>query len=221
MKVTFILAIVSFLTLTALGLAQTEVSAAKSTVTVDGDLSDWTTDVTVTLDSSMVTDKTDITDDTDYSAQTYLSYDDTNLYIGANVLDDATVFERGGDQLYQTDALEFWLGANQYAVALSEGQAVLHQFSFSGTQCDLSATQVALEYTDAGYAVEVAIPLSVVSAAVGSEVRAGSSFQFAVGGDDTDTTGKAEEEAREGQVYYPSTWEWGKPETYAAVTLTE
>jgi hypothetical protein len=201
--------------------AQTEVSVSKSTITVDGDLSDWTTEVSATLDSSMVTDKTDITDDNDMSVTAYITYDDTNLYIGANVLDDATVFERGGDQLYQTDALEFWLGMNQYAVAMSEGEPILHQFSFSGTPSDLSAAQVALEYTDTGYAVEVAIPLVVVSAAVESDVAAGSSIQMAFGGDDTDTPGMAEEEAREGQLYYPADWEWGKPETYATITLAE
>lgn len=204
----------------SVGLAQ-GLSATKATITVDGDLSDWTGEAAVNLDPTMVTDKTDITDENDYSAGVYLAHDEENLYIGANVTDDAMVFERGGDQLYQTDALEFWIGMNQFAVALSEGQPVLHRFSFSGEELDLSATQVALEYTDTGYAVEVAIPLSVVSAAAGSEVVAGSGFPFAVGGDDTDTEGKAEEEAREGQVYFPDTWEWGKPETFVTVTLVE
>jgi Carbohydrate family 9 binding domain-like len=213
--------LVLLLIVLTLGVAQTEVSIAKSTIAVDGDLSDWTTEVTATLDHTMVTDKTDITDDNDMSITAYVTYDDANLYIGANVLDDATVFERGGDQLYQTDALEFWLGMNQYAVAMSEGEPVLHQFSFSGTPGDLSGTQVALEYTDTGYAIEVAIPLTVVSAAVESEVAAGSKIQLAIGGDDTDTAGKADEEAREGQLYYPAGWEWGKPETFAAVTLAE
>jgi hypothetical protein len=213
--------LVSLLAVLTFAFAQTEVSVTASTIMVDGDLSDWTTEATATLDSSMVTDKTDITDDNDLSVTAYVSYDDANLYIGANVLDDATVFERGGDQLYQTDALEFWLGMNQYAVAMSEGEPVLHQFSFSGTPSDLSGAQVALEYTDTGYAVEVAIPLAVVSAAVESEVAAGSSLQMAFGGDDTDTPGKADEEAREGQLYYPAGWEWGKPETYATVTLAE
>ncbi len=204
----------------ALGAAQTEVSALKSTIAVDGDLSDWTTEASVTLDPTMVTDKTDIADENDYSAQTYVSYDDDNIYIGANVLDEATVFERGGDQLYETDTFEFWIGMNQFAVALSEGQAVLHQFSFSGEPVDLSATQVALEYTDTGYALEVSIPLAVVTAAAGSEVIAGSGFQFAVGANDTDTAGVAGD-AREGQVYYPSTWAWGNPESFATVTLVE
>lgn len=198
-----------------------DLSAAKATITVDGDLSDWTGEAAVTLDPTMVTDKTDITDENDYSSQVFLAYDDTNLYFGANVTDEATVFERGGDQLYQTDALEFWIDVNQFAVALSEGQPVLHQFSFSGAPVDLSTAQVALEYTDTGYVVEVAIPLSVVSAAAGGEVAAGSRFLFAVGGDDTDTEGKADEEAREGQVYFPETWEWGKPESFVAVTLVE
>ncbi len=203
-----------------LGAAQKEVSALKSTVVVDGDLSDWTTEASVTLDPTMVTDKTDIADANDYSAQTYLSYDDDNFYIGANVLDEVTVFERGGDRLYETDAFEFWIGMNQFAVALSEGQAVLHQFSFSGEPVDLAATQVALEYTDTGYALEVAIPLTVVTTAAGSEVMAGSGFQYSVGANDTDTAGVAED-AREGQVYYPSTWEWGKPESFVTVILTE
>lgn len=216
MKIILTLALLVFTT----AFAQETISASKATIAVDGDLSDWTTEASVTLDPMMVTDKTDIADENDYSAQAYLAYDDENLYIGANVLDEATVFERGGDQLYETDAFEFWIGMNQFAVALSEGQVVLHQFSFSGESVDLSATQVALEYTDTGYALEVAIPLAVVTAAAGSEVMAGAGFQFAVGGNDTDTAGVAED-AREGQVYYPSTWEWGNPESFATVTLAE
>ncbi|MGL4610506.1 MAG: sugar-binding protein [Trueperaceae bacterium] len=208
--------------LVSFSFAQESVSATNATITVDGDLADWTGEPTVSLDLSMISkDQPDITDENDYSAQVYVSYDDENMYLGANVLDDATVFERGGDQLYQTDALEFWLNNNQYAVAMSEGQAVLHQFSFGGVQGDLSATQVAFEYTDTGYALEVAIPLAVVSEAAGSDIAAGASLPFALGGDDTDTPGLAEEEAREGQLYWPSGWEWGKPETYATLTLAE
>jgi hypothetical protein len=218
MKVTFILGIVLLVAVVTLGLAQTEVSAAKSTIMVDGDLSDWTTDVTVTLDSSMVTDKTDISDDNDLSVTAYVTHDDTNFYIGANILDDATVFERGGDQLYQTDAFEFWLGMNQYAVAFSEGQPVLHQFSFSGTPSDLSGAQIALEYTGTGYALEVAIPLSVVSAATEMDMMTG--LPFAIGADDTDTPGVAED-AREGQLYYPTGFIWGDTASYAALTLVE
>ena len=186
-------------------------------VTVDGDLSDWPEATPLTVDSSMTADATDVTDDGDLSMSVYTGYDDANFYMGAQVSDDALVFEKSGDAVADNDAVEFWFGANQYAVALVEGQPVLHQFLFSGTESDLSGAEVAFEYTDTGYIVEVSVPLSVLTSATEEDAQAGMSFPFAVGADDADEEGGA----RLGQVYYPTTWTWNEPGTYATATLGE
>ena len=199
--------------------AQDSVTIPKlsESITVDGDLSDWPDATPISVDSSMTADATDVTDDSDLSMNVYTGFDDTNFYLGAQVSDDALVFERSGDEIANNDAVEFWLNANQYGVALVEGQPVLHQWLFSGTESDLSNAEVAFEYTDTGYVVEVSIPLDVLAAATETEAQAGASFPFAVGADDADEEGGE----RLGQVYYPTTWTWSEPDTYATATLGE
>ncbi len=184
-------------------------------ITVDGDLSDWPEATPITVDSSMTADATDVADDSDLSMTVYTGYDDTNFYLGAEVSDDALVFERSGDEIADNDAVEFWLNANQYGVALVEGQPVLHQWLFSGNESDLSGAKVAFEYTDAGYTVEVSLPLSVLASATEGDTQAGISFPFAVGADDADEEGGE----RLGQVYYPDSWTWSETGTYATATL--
>ncbi len=186
-------------------------------ITVDGDLSDWLDTTPITVDSSMTADATDVADDSDLSMNVYTGYDDTNFYMGAEVSDDALVFERSGDEIADNDAVEFWLNANQYGVALVEGQPVLHQWLFSGTESDLSGAEVAFEYTDTGYIVEVSVPLSVLASATETDAQAGMSFPFAVGADDANEEGGA----RLGQVYYPDSWTWSETGTYATATLGE
>ncbi len=188
-----------------------------SGVTVDGDLSDWLDATPLTVDSSMTADATDVADDDDLSMTVYTGYDDTHFYMGAEITDDALVFEKSGDAIADNDAVEFWLNANQYGVALVEGQPVLHQWLFSGSESDLSGAEVAFEYTDAGYIIEVSVPLEVLAGATETNAQAGTTFPFAVGADDADEEGGA----RLGQVYYPTTWTWNEPDTYATATLGE
>ena len=208
--------------LTVIGLAHAQeatvtIPRLAEPITVDGDLSDWPEATPISVDSSMTADATDVTDDNDLSMNVYTGYDDTNFYMSAQVSDDALVFEKLGDEIADNDAVEFWLNANQYGVALVEGQPVLHQFLFSGSESDLSGAEVAFEYTDAGYIIEVSVPLSVLAAATEEDTREGMSFPFAVGADDADEEGGA----RLGQVYYPATWTWNEPDTYATATLGE
>ena len=186
-------------------------------ISVDGDLSDWTNVSPVTVDSAMTADAADIADDSDLSVVAYVGYDDTTFYLGAEVTDDALVFEQAGNDIANNDALEFWLNANQYGVALVEGEPVLHQWLFSGSESDLSGAEVAFEYTGTGYIVEVSMPLAVLAAATETEVRAGTTFPFAVGADDADEEGGE----RLGQVYYPDGWSWNETDTYATATLGE
>ena len=215
----YLLVGLTLLTVIGFAHAQDAITIPKLTeaITVDGDLSDWPQETPLTVDSSMTADATDVADDNDLSMTVYTGYDDAHFYLGAEVTDDALVFEKSSDAIAENDAVEFWLNANQYGVALVEGQPVLHQWLFSGTESDLSAAEVAFEYTDTGYIVEVSLPLEVLASATETDAQAGSSFPFAVGADDADEEGGA----RLGQVYYPDSWTWSEPDTYATATLGE
>ena len=214
-----LLAGLALLALTGVHAQDTTVTIPKlsQSITVDGDLSDWSQETPIAIDSSMTADATDVADDSDLSVNVYTGYDDTHFYLGAEITDDALVFEKSGDAIAENDAVEFWLNANQYGVALVEGQPVLHQFLFSGSETDLTNAEVAFEYTDAGYIVEVSVPLEVLTSAAETDAQAGMSFPFAVGADDADEEGGE----RLGQVYYPTTWTWNETGTYAMATLGE
>jgi hypothetical protein len=191
------------------GFAQTtySLSSLSTPPTIDGDLSEWQNAEAISIDSSLVTDKTDVTDDSDLSIKAYLAKDDSSLYFAANVVDDVLVFERAGNTLYETDALEFWLGENQFAASFTEGLPVLHQFPFSGEQVDLSLLEYAVVYTGTGYSVEVRVPLELLPSQT--------EIPFAVGVDDADE----EEGTAVAQLYYPEGWAWGDTSTYARGTV--
>jgi endoglucanase len=196
------------------GFAQTNysVSPLATAPILDGDLSEWQNAESITVDSSLVTDKTAITDDSDLSITAYLGQDAKNLYLAALVKDDALVFERSGDTLYETDGLEFWLNETQFMVALSDGKAVLHRFSFSGVEVDIGLMQHAIVTTDDGYNVEVAIPLELLATIITEP----DTFAFAIGADDADEEGGT----AAGQLYYPKGWVWKETSTYSTVTLS-
>lgn len=182
---------------------------------VDGDLSDWSVAALTFIDAGMTADAEDVNGDEDLSVNVFVAYDETSIYIGAEVTDDVTIFEASGNGIADNDALEFWLNANQYAVALVEGKPVLHQYLFSGVESNLMAAQVGFQYTSAGYNVEVAVPLSELAIAIQGEPKIGLAFPFAVGADDADERGGA----RLGQLYYPTTWTWSQTDTYATAVL--
>jgi Carbohydrate family 9 binding domain-like len=200
--------VVSFI-LVHCSFAQTtySLSSLAMTPTIDGDLSEWQDVEAITIDSSRVTDKADVTDDSDLSITAYLAKDESSLYFAADVADDVLVFERAGDTLYETDALEFWLGDKQFAASFTEGLPVVHQFPFSGEQLDLSLLEYAVVYTDTGYSLEVRVPLELLPSAT--------EIAFAIGVDDADE----EEGTAVAQLYYPEGWAWGDTTTYAVGTV--
>ena len=179
---------------------------------IDGDLSEWSGAGTITVPSTLITDVPDVDDDSDLSVTVNVAYDDDRVYIGADVKDDALVFERSGEAIWDGDALEFWLGAQQFGVALVDESPYLHAWG----EIDTSAAEVALTLSDGGYTVEVALPRSALGEA-DIFFDPGSSVPVAVGANDADEEGSA----RVGQIYYPEGWTWGEPNTFAPLTVTE
>lgn len=187
---------------------------AQGPITVDGDLSDWSQQGPIQVDSSMVADAPEVTDEGDLSVTANVAYDDDWVYLGADVKDDVLVFERTGDALYQTDSLEFWLGVQQFGAAISDAAPYLHSF---GGSVDTEQAEVAVVPRDGGYTVEVALPRTVVEETLEMTLEPGSSVPVAVGANDADEEGGE----RVGQIYYPEGWTWGEPDTFAPLTVTE
>lgn len=179
---------------------------------VDGDLGEWGGGSATAITSKMVADAPDVKDDKDLSAQVYTRHDAQNLYVAVNVTDDVLVFERSGGDIWQTDAVEVWIGGSQFGATLdASGQAYLH--SWQGA--DVSGAKVAVKKAGQGYAVEIALPYSLLKQVLGQEIKAGVSFPFAVGVDDADQSGGS----REGQIYLPTGWKWGDTSTFTTATI--
>jgi hypothetical protein len=180
-------------------------------ISVDGDLTDWPMWAPIEIDHTMTADATDVTDDADLSAVAQFAWDDDKLYVAIEVSDDVLVFERSGGDIWQNDAVEIWLGGQQFGVALADGETYVH--SWGGM--DTAQIEAALVTHDSGYTVEVAFPLELVEEATGTTSEAEATFPVAVGVNDADEPGGE----RVGQIYFPEGWVWGDPETFGTAVL--
>lgn len=186
---------------------------AEGPIAVDGDLSDWSQRGPIVADSSLVVaDVPEVENDSDLSVSAHYAYDDNWLYVGAEVTDDVLIFERTGDAIWQTDAFEFWLGSQQFGVAISDASPYLHSFG----ELDIEEAEVALTPGDGGYTVEVALPRAVLEEALEMTFEEGTSVPVAVGADDSDEEGAE----RQGQVYFPEGWAWNEVDTFAPLDVT-
>lgn len=100
----------------ALALSNQTVTAYKSAsgITVDGDLGEWNTSAPAIInqDSQVVRDKGQWTGPEDTSAEVYLMWDESSLYLAAKVMDDTPFMYREGFPPDLADSLVLFLSTN-------------------------------------------------------------------------------------------------------------
>lgn len=161
----------------------------------------------IRLSAAMVADARSVDGDRDCSGRVWLSWDDTHLYLAADITDDARAFGPSEQPVWERDSLEVWIDTQQVLLALSpQGSAAFAR----GTQ-RLEGGRIELQPTPDGYRVEAALPWAwaptVPRPAVGTTLR------LAVGINDADQAN------REGQLYWPRGWRHSQPDTFAEATL--
>lgn len=191
------------------------VSKAPAAVTIDGDLGEWSGSP-IRFDHTMLADATNVQDDRDLSGDVYVAYDSRYFYLAAAVTDDRLVMERSSGDLWQTDALEFWLGDQQFGFSLG-GKEQRSIYATGWNDVDMRGARFVVVKRANGYNVETALPLAALSQALGQTLQPGARVPFAVGADDADVPGGN----REGQEYFPPGYQWKRTDTFATAVLEQ
>ena len=163
--------------------------------------------------------------DADLSAQVYLGWDASNLYLAVQVRDDKIVVVRSGRNLYLSDDVEIQFDANlvtdftstslssdDYQIGLSAGNfgtiaANAYRWYPRSTEGALSAVVVKGKQLADGYTLEAKIPWTVF----GVTPVAGAKYGFAVSVSDDDQAGTAVQQSMISTVasrklLNPTTW---------------
>ncbi|MBM3122381.1 MAG: hypothetical protein FJZ97_09395 [Chloroflexi bacterium] len=163
--------------------------------------------------------------DADLSAQVYLGWDATNLYLAVQVRDDKVVVVRSGRNLYLSDDIEIQFDANlaadftstslssdDYQLGLSTGNfgtiaANAYRWYPRSAEGSLSAVVVKGKQLADGYTLEAKIPWTVF----GVTPVAGAKYGFAVSVSDDDQAGTAVQQSMISSVasrklLNPTTW---------------
>jgi hypothetical protein len=108
-----VLALCSAIALPGLGYQSSQAVCWKTeeNVIIDGNLTEWETSSPVVVDNAgqLVRDETIWKGPLDFSGQIYLMWDEDNLYIAAEMLDDVPFVERQGMGIHLFDSIELYL----------------------------------------------------------------------------------------------------------------
>jgi len=180
---------------------------------VDGDLAEWCgRSPAVLLTTDMTADAKRVDGPADLSGELWLGWDEGSLYLAARVRDDQFHFATAADrEWWERDAVEFWVNGGQFGVALDPAAPAL--IPMRRTVQDRG--DLVVKPGNGEYVVEGAFPWATLGLRAG-EVGAGKAFRFAFGINDADSTGR-----REGQLYYPTTWQHSNPRTFAIAQFAD
>src|ERR1019366_454359 len=154
----------------------TEIPDCQTPPRIDGDLSDWSASPVINLDKkeNVVVGLTDWTGPDYASAKIFITYDKTNLYIGADIVSKTPQYNsmNGGD-IYNGDGLEMYVGTDlsnpqrksysstDLQIVISPGKNGENAEVYSVTdKGDIPDAKVATKLTAKGYTLEVSIPLT-------------------------------------------------------------
>lgn len=203
-------------------------SFLSSAPVIDGNLGEWTSTKYNAKDAVYGADK--IKGEADLSATFMVGWDNSYLYIAAQVVDDHYVQGAKGENLYKGDSLEILfdadLNADYYVNSLSrdDHQVGISPGSSPGSNMEaylwyprakeskLNSVSIAAKPASDGYIVEVAIPWSVFGITPGT----GQVYGFAFSVSDNDQAGAA---IQESMVSNTATRGLTRPMTWGVLTL--
>ncbi len=184
------------------------VPRASSRPTVDGELSDWPNQPLVRLTTDMTADADQVDGPDDVSGGVWAMWAADRLFLAARVRDEHHLFATAADQQWwEKDSIEFWVNAAQFGLALDPAAPRLLPTRQAPPPED--AYELVVRATRGQYIVEAAFPWDALGLPPGG-VAEGKGFRFALGVNDADQSG-----AREGQLYFPTTWVHSSPATFA------
>ena len=145
-------------------------------ILVDGDLSDWTIPPTLVLDKkeNVVVGQNDWTGPDYASAKVFITYDQKNLYIAADIVSKTPQYnEKDASEVYNGDGLEVYIGTDlsnparkaysptDMQMVISPGKKGDNAQVYSMTdQGGVPNAKVATKLTAKGYTLEASIPLA-------------------------------------------------------------
>jgi hypothetical protein len=184
------------------------VPRASTPPTVDGDLRDWPRQPLVHLTTDMTADADQVDGPDDVSGEVWVSWSPDRLFLAARVRDEHPLFATAADQQWwEKDSIEFWVNAAQFGLALDPAAPKL--VPTRQPAASENAYELVVRATRGQYTVEAAFPWDAVGLPR-ADVAEGKAFRFALGVNDADQSG-----AREGQLYFPTTWVHSSPATFA------
>ena len=221
---------------TAVPIISADVVAARLDIppVIDGDLGEWA-ETTPYLSTHPVYTAPNWDGTADLAATWHIGWDDNNLYLGVNVVDDVHVQTQTGNQIFKGDNVDLqldvdrsgdWgdgLNVDDYQINLSPGNFANlppSAFRFAATPDGGSIDapghniQIAAQQQSDGYTLEAAIPWQDLNVVPSIGLILGAALNVS----DNDTPGTAVQE------YFLSTSatrKWGDPTTWGTLTLSE
>ncbi|MBC7286874.1 MAG: hypothetical protein H5T86_02300, partial [Armatimonadetes bacterium] len=145
----------------------------------------------------------------DFSAVVHLAWTPQSLLIAADVRDDKACFPDPAEaRWWEWDSVEFWIGAQQYAIIPQPPAGVVIVMG----QGAVKDAQVKSRLTSGGWQLEAAVPWPM-----GATKSAGLEIRLALGINDSDDAAGG----RKYQLYFPATWLHSEPTTFAETVLAE
>lgn len=189
------------------------VEVVRGTAVIDGKLDDFKAakPITVTYDMHSQYGLTVADGPKDNTVVFYPMYDDKFVYIGAKVTDDVAMFEKAGQDIWNSDAVEIWLGGLQFGISLSVEDGKVTVADWKGSEV---STLAALVKTAEGWNAEIKLSIADL-AGLDVAVGKGLSIPFAVGINDQDVA----DAGREMQNYFPTDWTHSVPDSFAIATF--
>jgi hypothetical protein len=179
------------------------VGPAPQTLKLDGQVADeewpWPS---IALTAANQTEGQDRPRPEDCSAKVRVAWRAEGLVVAVEVADNAVAFPKpGGEQWWEWDSVEFWVGAQQYAVLPAPPGGMLVAVG----KGPVAGAQVYARTGQSGWQAEFALPWPAGKPAPDRAVP------FALGINDADRA----EGGRRFQLYFPASWRHSEPETFA------